>query len=358
MAKWTGGKHQPYVWYRSIEDEELAKGQRIDKTRTHWCNHLTVNGRMLRKTGWFENGTTTAYKRTQYTFTSIDHSKIAIPSLPSASAIEEACGEALRFFAQGCSKEEVSIPLFLWELGEVRRLTSLIASAKNHKMSDRHNLPTTYEFGVKPFVKDIVETIKVVFGVADRLAWMRENDGKPVKVRFSKELSIGDVSSPIAPYTSGISWYKRFTKRYCKFRAHARARYNVRYLGDTEIKLRLLLTSLGFTNPAKVVWDHIPWSFMLDKFYDVGALLERFSLPFSFNHVIEDCGWSIKAEEDYNWYYTLKGEAHRLTETKVCYYQRRPGLALSFSHPTFADPSVRALRWGSRFLSLAKGPWT
>lgn len=357
LSQWTGGSHKPYVEYQSISDEDWQPGQRVDRTRTHWCDHLKVSGQIVRKAGTFNSGLTSSYVKTHFAFSSIDHTLIKTPTLPSDSSIAQAASEALLFFAQGCTEEEVSIPLFIWELGEVRRLVDLVKSVMRLRNSDRHNLPTTEEFGVKPFVKDIVDMAKVVSGIADRLAWMRENDGKPVKVRFTKELPIGDVSSAIVPYTSGVGWYKRFTKRYCKFRAHARVRYNVRYLGDTEIRLRTLAKSLGFLNPAKVVWDHIPFSFLIDKFVDIGALLERFSLPFVYNHVVEDCGWSIKVEEEYTWYYTLKGEGFRLTDTKTCFYKRRPGLALSFSSPTFADPSVKSLRWGSRFLSTATGPW-
>lgn len=365
LAQWTGGGACHSVCdLQTITDEALPKGVRPDKSRTHHVDHLVTNGEILRRSGTFKFGNA-PYVQTRFAFSDIDITDFSPPILPSSSAIAAAQDEALRFFGAGCTKEEVSIPLFVWELGEVRRLidqiTALIRLGKSttkhfqpRKQSPRHNLPVAEEFGVAPVVRDIQNSFKAILGIADRLKWMRENDGQPVKVRFTKELPTAAVCSSAIPYYSYISWHKGFSKSHCRFRAHARIRYNVRYLGDTEIKLRILAQSLGFTNPLKVVWDHIPFSFLVDKLYDIGNLIERFSMPFVFQHHVEDMGWSIKVEEVYRWYYTWQGTAFCISETQKKFYQRRRGLALTFQAPAFTDPSVDALAYGLRFLSLAK----
>lgn len=349
----AGGAGTSRVDFQKIEDEELLPGQRVDKSRTHFVDHLKVFSDVQTKSVTFTSSTLPTYTKIVQTWSDIDIAETNVPILPSASSIAVACDEALRFFAQGCSKEEVSIPLFLWELSEVKRLVKNIRQLFSGDPAARRQLPIAEEFGVRPVVRDLKNTYEVLTGVVDRLKWMRENDGRPVRVRFSKELPTAAVVSSAIPYYSSPNWHKMFRKSYCKFRAHARVRYNVRYLGDAEIKLRLALSTLGFLNPAKVVWDHIPFSFLVDKLYDIGSLLERFSLPFVFNHVIEDCGWSIKVDETYRWYYTRRGESYLISEMSKTFYRRRRGLELTFQSPAWADPSVQALAWGRRFLSLA-----
>lgn len=353
LASETGGPGASSIDFRKIEDAELPKGARVDKTRTNYVDHLKISGDVERKKVVFTQNVY-PYDSITQVWSDIDIHETNLPILPSDSSIAIACDEALRFFAQGCSKEEVSIPLFLWELSEVKRLVKTVRSLFDGNTSSRHQLPVSEEFGVSPVIRDLQNTYDMLFSVADRLKWMRENDGKPVRVRFTKELPTASVLSTAIPYYSWPTWHKMFRKSYCKFRAHARIRYNVRYLGDAEIQLRLLLTSLGFLTPAKVVWDHIPFSFLVDKFYDIGSLLERFSIPFVFNHVIEDMGWSIKVDETYQWWYTRMGEGYCVSETRKTFYRRRRGLTLTFQSPAFADPSVEALAWGRRFLSLAK----
>lgn len=53
--------------------------------------------------------------------------------------------------------------------------------------------------------------------------------------------------------------------------AHAKGHYQFT-IRDAKL---LRLTQLGFTNPLSVIWESLPWSFVLDWFVDVGGYINR-----------------------------------------------------------------------------------
>jgi hypothetical protein len=109
-----------------------------------------------------------------------------------------------------------------------------------------------YQYGLKPLMSDI-------YGSAEALA-VKIRDGFPMYVSASTERS----TSGLYKGSSG-QWSAGWTE---VGKCQKRCRYTIR---DSTLKQ---LSQLGITNPALLVWELIPYSFVFDWIVPVGKWLE------------------------------------------------------------------------------------
>lgn len=138
-----------------------------------------------------------------------------------------------------------------------------------------------------PFVGDIITFTQTVDRVAKKLNFLRQTRGKEVTLRYSipdcnhnplqgqivHEITVGNPAWHMRWYLSSYN---------CNYVATCKLKQNLQDLDDAWAGLRGTIADLGLNNPAKIVWNAIPFSFIVDYVAPFGKWLESAAVqPFS-----------------------------------------------------------------------------
>jgi hypothetical protein len=226
-------------------------------------------------------------------------------------------------------------------------------------------------FNVLPMCSDLLKLTQVWGRVAARLDFLRHNRGKPVRQSFintdlwSENPYVGQVlrtdyhQMPALPsdhigYYMGANNPKNHstygdgnTQLYCdafgaQFSAVWTLVQDVEGLDDAWAMLRGLIAGLGFNNPAKIVWNAIPFSFILDWMLPFGSVLDRLAVqPFYGRWDVYDVTNSVKEvyyiQERRNYNQGLDGVKTLKNPIYVQRYRRDLGLDLDLTSLDFTD---------------------
>jgi len=172
-----------------------------------------------------------------------------------------------------------------------------------------------YKFNIAPLISDIEGIRDTLSGVNKHLNKCLTSAGLPVIDRYSydwQELEsippeIGDrsdVESCIPRWDPPFSTLTTVRPIREVFRAptvyHAQMRYTTTYtplqrLFATELGV---LDGIGLNFNAAIIWNAIPWSFVIDWFLGVQDLLDRYSVGFMDPEIVVlQYMWSIKRKE-------------------------------------------------------------
>lgn len=120
------------------------------------------------------------------------------------------------------------------------------------------------QFGWKPLLDD-------VYGAAEQLAKIYQ---RPVRSRISRSRTWNGAEVTSHPSWGIISEVRKT------------ASVTVKYVYVFSVSSQIVtdLSSVGITNPATVLWDKLPWSFVIDWFVPVGTFIDALdaSLGLSF----------------------------------------------------------------------------
>jgi hypothetical protein len=142
-----------------------------------------------------------------------------------------------------------------------------------------------YQFGWKPFIGDLIALRDLSKNVRARLKWLRDTFGKPLRLGCSMDLTLeGPAEVEVAPFGYG-GFSDQIVARRTEFRGIARAgcwfEHHLQDLAGLDGEIRAFVGALGLTNPAGVVWEAIPYSFVADWFTSVGSRTKEVSFnPF------------------------------------------------------------------------------
>lgn len=314
--------------------------------RTRACDHLVVKRSVFPKVDtYYENDTHHKYFYTSWKYAPwVEHR----PNLDSLSGVH---AEALQFFKSGCVEQELDLVTNLIELRQVtntfsflqRRITNLLDAAK--VVSGGH---LAWSFGVKPLMSDVKSLSQSLTGIADKISWLRKNQGKPVKVLFRKDVT--ELTKPadqskmwsVGPLTSGYPTWK------ATYTAYAVLIYDTAKLHDWELTARILCRQFGADNVLGILWENIPFSFVLDWVLKVGdfldALAPKVSIPFKFL----DVGYTIKVVATYETALKYK-RPYRMPAKRVYhqdavrYFRRGVGLPVGIPSLATGDPGLNQL---------------
>jgi hypothetical protein len=150
-----------------------------------------------------------------------------------------------------------------------------------------------YSFGWAPFVGDLIAFYKGLQKFAGRIRWLRRNAGKPLtnrlqwKIRESSSTTLkssGGMNLGFTGNGSIESWpgysYKVLDSDAISEYYHATLlyRYSVPKMSDVELKIRAFLDMIGVRLDAGIIWNALPWTFVVDWVWDVGSYLRSFSV--------------------------------------------------------------------------------
>lgn len=114
-----------------------------------------------------------------------------------------------------------------------------------------------YSFGWAPLVGDLADAVNVLG---------RGGNLDNPKVRFRKKV----------PYSYNSGWQDLGALQRLTL-VDGVAEYSLRATVKVTSQNLLLLNELGLANPATVVWEVIPWSFVIDYFVNVQVFLQSFT---------------------------------------------------------------------------------
>lgn len=286
------------------------------------------------------------------------------PWVIDAAGIQTALFEAFRYFESGCAPQETLLANFAWELPDVKQLWPTFRNLITGRGKGKHvevravkNVSSVYlgvNFGILPLIGDLIKIYERLTSLDDHITWLRKNSGQIVKVEFKKGLPTPTQSTlparpTSAPGGSGGYW-RNVTELRSGFKAWALITYDVSALTDLQLKLKTLLRSFGLNNPAAVVWEWLPYSFVVDWVAKVGDIFNRLEKPIILPCTFHDCGYGVWTESIIEDMYTTWGKTSCIRRTRTRGYSRRPGLPIDISALQIDTPTAKQLSLGLALL--------
>ena len=270
------------------------------------------------------------------------------PGRPSVATLSAWSLDAFNAFHDQIP-EEVKLANFLYELKDIKGLIPKIIRRSPSKTLSSNFLGL--EFGWKPMIRDIKKIIDVAASVEKRLQYLKSTVGKEVSLRFTRSM---DLSTD--PFTLVLSRdgsprnfkYKRIGQE-GTFRVTGKLRQNLSGLDDYFAHWKALAAATGFNNPAAIVWEAIPYSFVVDWFVHLDKLVGSMAIqPFGGEWTLSRVGWSVKQTATWHVYQSFVWGGSSNVDTflgtiSLKSYTREPGLPLVSVFATDASLTPKQL---------------
>lgn len=199
-------------------------------------------------------------------------------------------GDASAYYATGWAKArpdrpDASLAQFIGELKDFPRMLQVRARA----FKDGGSLYLNYQFGWLPFFRDIVKLYQAQRNIANRLALLRRNNGRPIrrKVTLVKDnTQTVLVNGPLAGNMKPIlpsSFYrssdivKTTLDHSDKVWFSGRFRYWVPNIDTSDWERSAKRMLFGAVPTPETVWELMPWSWLIDWFSNVGDVISNIS---------------------------------------------------------------------------------
>jgi len=216
---------------------------------------------------------------------------------------------------------EFSVGNFLYELRDIKGMIPKIESSISRTASSNF---LAFEFGVKPFVGDLGKMLTLMETVSKRLKHLRDTAGKEVDLYFARKVEepAGPTTFTIMqgadldPYSyGGAAWKFRRVSYKGKFTASSKLIQNLEGLSDMSSSVKAYAAGLGLNNPIAIVWEAIPYSFVIDWFFKVGNLLDTLAVqPFGGEWSLRN---TVSSFKDEYLYLVDQDFYHDMVDTKV-----------------------------------------
>lgn len=194
---------------------------------------------------------------------------------------------------------QVDIVNFGFETSQIRDLVPKIEKSFSKTAAGAY---LGWKFGIKPMISDLRKLHELTGYIARRLAWLRSTFGQRVRLGYSTEfsLSLSDYVIYADPNDSAI--FARLTPVAQRnlFRAGGFLTHRLSGLDDVTAEAFALSAALGTQNPLAVLWEAIPFSFVVDWFAKVQKLVATLKIqPFHGEYHLEMVSHSIKSSVVY-----------------------------------------------------------
>lgn len=147
-----------------------------------------------------------------------------------------------------------------------------------------------YQFGWRPFLNDLMDGVKSAHTMAKRLAQLRRDNGKWVRRRgiISSDTVVTPISAygttsyplltsefylnPVNPATESQYWHE--TRKHW---FSAAFRYWIPDINEPDWEYNAIVKQLGLYPTPGLVWEVLPWSWLVDWFTNIGDVLDNVS---------------------------------------------------------------------------------
>jgi hypothetical protein len=201
---------------------------------------------------------------------------------------------------------KVSLPNFLYELKDMKGMIPSID--RLHLAKSASNNFLAFEFGVMPFISDIKGILALSDNVQKRLKHLLEQQGQSSNLSFNRTQDFeGDPYEFYQSLIPSDAFFKASNRVLFKqmgakasFHVGGKLYQDLTGLSDSLSTLKALSAAGGFSSPARVIWNAIPYSFVVDWFFHVGKLLDSLTIqPFGGEYRVSNVGYSLKQEATY-----------------------------------------------------------
>jgi hypothetical protein len=246
------------------------------------------------------------------------------------------------------------IPQFLSKAsGDVRRLGSLVASA---------NL--AWQFAIKPTISDAQKIAGLIDSYSTRLSKLIENAGKRKVAHYTRPIDnyitlpvYGLNALPLNLWGCTVHTLERRRDWLSRprYRASMLYTYDAGALQGQLGKLRGLIHALGVDRVGSVLWEALPFSFVVDWFVNIGDMIGSVEdqildpLPI----VIHDFSHSLK----YGWRISLRWNWDGKILTDIAYrdyeyYERRRDIPSLWDSLSVQTPNANQVGLGLSLIVL------
>jgi hypothetical protein len=218
---------------------------------------------------------------------------------------------------------KVSIANFIYELRDVKSLLPQLMTFKykfgaKASLEFLKNLGTisnnflAYEFGWKPLLSDIKKLCMLVGPVTKRLQFLRDTYKRLTPVHGYKPDFIPFTPDVIPTYMPPPGqvvtvWVKNHYR--ADFRGGAFMYHNLAGLDGALGLLRAFTAALGLNQIGRIVWNAIPFSFLVEWFVKLDQFIDLATLPtFGGEMRITPAGSSVKETGRAQLWYRYQGE--------------------------------------------------
>lgn len=185
-----------------------------------------------------------------------------------------------------------SLGLFLYEIKEIKSLVKWWSKGKTF-LRNLTNASLNYSFGLRPFLNDLAHLGAGLYTLRDRLAELKAGAGKLCVRRYSEEESYLQDE-----YVQNEA-YKRYRCHmyipHITYTATMTYTYQFPDIDESMLLLYAFLDSVGLNLNPQIIWDAVPYTFVVDWFVNVGDFLSQLRkkwIPIAIT--IKDFGVSAK----------------------------------------------------------------
>jgi hypothetical protein len=250
----------------------------------------------------------------------------------------------------------VSLANFVYELKDLKGMIPKFSKAAGTK-----NLSSNFlglEFGIKPFVGDLQKIFALSEYINQKIKSLKENIGKPVTLTFTRPLV---QSGPVEQSWEMPGWNEGLSNSRTRwklssykgtFRATTNLLQNLDIPDEPLSTLKAFAAAAGFNNPAAIVWEAIPYSFVVDWFFRFDQSLGSLAIqPFGGEWTLSETGYSTK--ESFFWDVTFDffGVSTAFGTAVSTLYRRHRGLPMASVFLTDGSLTPKQLELGLALLN-------
>lgn len=290
----------------------------------------------------------------------ISHSMAALSNLlfeytplggPVHASYQNAVNEAFVSFSTEVP-EIVSIANFIYELREIR---SLIPKISKSLIKTTSGGLLNLEFGWKPLISDLKKLGSIMSEVEKRIAFLIRYNGERRRLGFTKEIPYPGT----LPVSSMYYVYPNFPIRYklvdyrALFRAGGFVFQSLDGLNSELSQIRAFSAALGLNNPTKIIWNALPYSFVVDWFANVGGQLDRLAIqPYEGKYELSNMTCSLTQSyyvEVWQEYHLARNLPRQVGTIRIDVYNRSVGLPVGAT-VSLLSPNQKQQLLGSALL--------
>lgn len=223
----------------------------------------------------------------------------------------------------------------------------------------------SWEFAIRPFVSDLSQISKILASMMQRIKEYRDKAGIPQTRHYVEKEDapdFGDINVALNAYQR--IKIKRLNTPQVERHATMRYVYSIPYMSEVMSNILGVMGQLGLSpSRPSIVWNAIPFTFLVDWFFDVGDLLDRWFgrdlNPASVTVLDFCCSQKLKTELTAEWdideYYRITGHNQPCLRMVREYYQRERMVPTISTPFTLAPSSGRKVALAASLLLAVSG---
>lgn len=172
---------------------------------------------------------------------------------------------------------DLSLGNFLLELDDMAAIIPKLEKTLSKTIASAF---LNYNFNWKPLIKDLGALFNICASVSSRIEYLKKTRGKPVRINFLKrDLNVTAPSPYLKDFGPGGVMFEFAVADFkTEYRASSWLSQNLTHLDDFYGLLRAYMGKTGLNNPLKIVWNAIPFSFVLDWIVPVSSYLNKWKI--------------------------------------------------------------------------------